>query len=131
VRNFRKGFFPGDFSSIEMESPKGSFKQYALRRYRLSEVRSFIITMSPFYTYSPSQGAIRTVYGPHKSTWPGLTFFVVGKRHHVRFLPENGDRDQQGNNNCYSGFVVDRDIVHPVHPDFYLQSHPGLKGSKF
>lgn len=73
--------------------------------------------------------AIRTVYGPHKSTWPGLTFFVVGKRHHVRFFPENGDRDQQGNNNCYSGFVVDRDIVHPVHPDFYLQSHPGLKGT--
>lgn len=68
-------------------------------------------------------------YGPDKKQWPSLTFIVVGKRHHIRFFPEYADRDPKGNDNLFSGFVVDRDIVHPVYHDFYLQSHPGLKGS--
>ncbi|RDB21330.1 Protein argonaute-2 [Hypsizygus marmoreus] len=61
---------------------------------------------------------------------PELTFIVVGKRHHFRFFPmDNTSADSRGNGNLYPGFVVDRDITHPVFQDFYLQSQPGLKGT--
>lgn len=53
-----------------------------------------------------------------------ITVVVVGKRHHVRFFPQNStDADRSGN--CPAGTVVDRDIVHPTEFDFYLQSHSG------
>ena len=38
------------------------------------------------------------------------------------------EADQTGN--CPSGLVVDREVVHSKYTDFYLQSQPGLKGSK-
>ncbi|EIW61996.1 argonaute-like protein [Trametes versicolor FP-101664 SS1] len=57
-----------------------------------------------------------------------ITVVVVGKRHHVRFFPQNStDADRSGN--CPAGTVVDRDIVHPTEFDFYLQSHSGLLGT--
>ncbi|KIJ32100.1 hypothetical protein M422DRAFT_36017 [Sphaerobolus stellatus SS14] len=59
---------------------------------------------------------------------PKLTFIVVGKRHHVRFFPQSpNDADNSGN--CLSGLIVDRDIVHPIEYDFYLQSQAGLLGT--
>ncbi|KAI0375597.1 argonaute-like protein [Pilatotrama ljubarskyi] len=57
-----------------------------------------------------------------------ITVIVVGKRHHVRFFPQNsGNADRSGN--CPAGTVVDKDIVHPTEFDFYLQSHSGLLGT--
>ena len=35
--------------------------------------------------------------------------------------------DKSGN--CFSGTVVDTEIVHSKNMDFYLLSHPGLQGS--
>jgi len=53
---------------------------------------------------------------------------VVGKRHHVRFFPQNPkDADRSGN--CPAGTVVDREVAHPTEFDFYLQSHAGLLGT--
>ncbi|EGN96087.1 hypothetical protein SERLA73DRAFT_185621 [Serpula lacrymans var. lacrymans S7.3] len=72
--------------------------------------------------------AISKVYGAARSTWPALTFIVVGKRHHIRFFPQPQDA-HTFSGNCQAGFVVDSDIVHPVHYDFYLQSHAGIKGT--
>ena len=67
---------------------------------------------------------------PAGKTPPTLTFIVVGKRHHVRFFPKsNHDADNSGN--CLPGLIVDRDIVHPIEYDFYLQSHAGLLGSRY
>ncbi|KAG6917905.1 hypothetical protein DXG01_000514 [Tephrocybe rancida] len=57
-----------------------------------------------------------------------ITIIVVGKRHHVRFFPQN-DRDGDRSGNCPAGTVVDRDIAHPTEFDFYLQSHGGLLGT--
>jgi eukaryotic translation initiation factor 2C len=69
--------------------------------------------------------------GPDKSRWPALNFIVVGKKHHVRFFPTEGGGggDSRGNYNMYPGFIVDGEVVHPVYPDFYLQSQAGLKGT--
>ncbi|KAG8747556.1 hypothetical protein FRC10_000692 [Ceratobasidium sp. 414] len=58
---------------------------------------------------------------------PSLTFVCVAKRHHVRFFAERSQQDRSGN--CPSGTVVDTQITHPAIWDFYLQSHPGLKGT--
>jgi len=69
-------------------------------------------------------------YGADKSSWPPLNFIIVGKKHHVRFFPESpNSRDDRGNGNIFPGFIVDSDVVHPVYPDFYLQSQAGLKGT--
>ncbi|TFY78817.1 hypothetical protein EWM64_g5198 [Hericium alpestre] len=58
---------------------------------------------------------------------PKITMIVVGKRHHVRFFPQQGQGDRS--DNCPAGTVVDRDVVNPVEFDFYLQSHGGLLGT--
>ena len=89
---------------------------------------------------------LQKLYGP-PGEWPSMAFIVVGKRHHFRFFPaDRNSEDEKGNGNLQAGFVVDTgepeatiqntpplsltpDIKHPVYPDFYLQSQPGLKGS--
>ncbi|KAF7793689.1 hypothetical protein EIP86_004805 [Pleurotus ostreatoroseus] len=59
---------------------------------------------------------------------PNITIIVVGKRHHVRFFPRQGNEaDKSGN--CKAGTVVDQEITHPLELDFYLQSHAGLLGT--
>ncbi|KAF8897601.1 argonaute-like protein [Infundibulicybe gibba] len=59
---------------------------------------------------------------------PKITIIIVGKRHHVRFFPQN-DRDADRSGNCQAGTVVDREVAHPTEFDFYLQSHGGLLGT--
>ncbi|CCA66578.1 related to argonaute-like protein-Laccaria bicolor [Serendipita indica DSM 11827] len=58
---------------------------------------------------------------------PKLTVVVVGKRHHVRFFPMQGQGDRSGN--CPAGLVVDSEVASPAEFDFYLQSHAGLLGT--
>ncbi|KAF8319797.1 Piwi-domain-containing protein [Clavulina sp. PMI_390] len=61
---------------------------------------------------------------------PKVTFIVVGKRHHIRFIAApDGDRDQNDKGNLKSGLVVDDQIVHPLYRDFYLQSQRPLMGT--
>ncbi|KAJ7459186.1 argonaute-like protein [Mycena galericulata] len=52
---------------------------------------------------------------------PKITILVVGKRHHVRFFPQN-ERDGDRSGNCRAGTVVDREVSHPTEFDFYLQA---------
>lgn len=62
---------------------------------------------------------------------PKLTYVICGKRHHVRFFP-NDDRDRSvvdKSKNFGSGLVVDDGVVHPVFRDFYLQSQKPLQGT--
>ncbi|KZT27684.1 Piwi-domain-containing protein [Neolentinus lepideus HHB14362 ss-1] len=73
------------------------------------------------------KAAIAKAYGPNMAGWPGLVFVIVGKRHHIRFFPEQRDADRTGN--CRSGLVVDQEIGHPTEFNYYLQSQPGLKGT--
>ncbi|KZT41885.1 Piwi-domain-containing protein [Sistotremastrum suecicum HHB10207 ss-3] len=59
---------------------------------------------------------------------PTFTYVVVGKRHHVRFFPQNG---QQGQKNAPAGFIVDNVISTPNTKikDWYLLSHNGRLGT--
>ncbi|XP_015905734.2 protein argonaute-4 [Parasteatoda tepidariorum] len=60
---------------------------------------------------------------------PAITFVVVQKRHHVRFRPEDFRDGARPEGNVPPGTVADTEIVHPLHRDFYLCSHLGLRGT--
>jgi eukaryotic translation initiation factor 2C len=74
--------------------------------------------------------AIDQFWVKHKlpSAKPCLTFIVVGKRHHIRFFPQDS-RDSDKSDNCHAGFIADNGLSSPMAHDFYLQSHGGLKGT--
>lgn len=56
---------------------------------------------------------------------PKFTVIIATKRHHIRFFPERGDK----NGNAYPGTLVDREVTHPFHYDFYLCSHSAIQGT--
>lgn len=58
---------------------------------------------------------------------PLITFISCQKRHHTRIFPVGHNADRSGN--CHAGTVVDSEIVHPEHYDFYILSHAGLQGT--
>ncbi|TFK69591.1 Piwi-domain-containing protein [Pluteus cervinus] len=59
-----------------------------------------------------------------------ITLIVVGKRHHIRFIPVNAQlTDDARRGNCSAGTVVDQGIGHPTEFDYYLLSHGALLGT--
>jgi eukaryotic translation initiation factor 2C len=58
-------------------------------------------------------------------TIPAFTVVIAGKRHHIRFFPEKGDR----NGNPLPGTLVETGCTHPFEFDFYLCSHVAIKGT--
>lgn len=55
-----------------------------------------------------------------------ITVIVATKRHHIRFFPgRSGDR----NANPLPGTVVEHEVTHPYHYDFYLCSHVAIQGT--
>ncbi|XP_077491688.1 protein argonaute-2-like [Amblyomma americanum] len=66
---------------------------------------------------------------PNETYEPALTFIVVQKRHHTRFMPAN-DRDGVGKcRNVPPGTTVDSVVTHPLDFDFFLCSHFGIQGT--
>ncbi|KAL5121167.1 Protein argonaute [Pleosporales sp. CAS-2024a] len=56
---------------------------------------------------------------------PKFTVVIAGKRHHVRFFPDQGDK----NGNPAPGTLVETGCTHPFEFDFYLCSHVAIKGT--
>ncbi|XP_077508736.1 protein argonaute-2-like [Amblyomma americanum] len=66
---------------------------------------------------------------PNETYEPAITFIVVQKRHHTRFMPAN-DRDGVGKcRNVPPGTTVDSVVTHPLDFDFFLCSHFGIQGT--
>ncbi|CAB4390624.1 unnamed protein product [Rhizophagus irregularis] len=64
----------------------------------------------------------------YRNSGPTLTFIILQKRHHTRFMPtEPREGDKLGN--CRPGTVVDRTILVEQEFDFFLQSHSSLQGT--
>ncbi|XP_035233835.1 protein argonaute-3-like [Stegodyphus dumicola] len=61
---------------------------------------------------------------------PGITFIVVQKRHHTRFMPEDSREGTGRMRNMPPGTTVDTTVTHPLNFDFFLCSHFGLQGMK-
>lgn len=57
-----------------------------------------------------------------------ITVIVATKRHHIRFFPLGSDGGDN-NKNPLPGTVVEHEITHPFHYDFYLCSHVALQGT--
>ncbi|KAF9781277.1 Piwi domain-containing protein [Thelephora terrestris] len=71
--------------------------------------------------------AIREVGRKVKLTKPPkLTFIIVGKRHHLKFFVQGRDSVDQPP----QGLVVDTEVISPLYPNFYLQSHAGMLGTR-
>lgn len=64
-----------------------------------------------------------------KDYQPGITFIVVQKRHHTRFMPEDDRRGVGRMRNIPPGTTVDTEVVNPLNFDFFLCSHFGLQGT--
>ncbi|OCH85312.1 Piwi-domain-containing protein [Obba rivulosa] len=61
---------------------------------------------------------------------PTVTYIVVGKRHHIRFFPRQGDQmNTSKSGNCQPGLVVDSEMTSPIYFDYFLQSQAGLQGT--
>ncbi|CAG8509207.1 16902_t:CDS:10 [Funneliformis caledonium] len=73
--------------------------------------------------------ALKEVFASiYRNSGPKLTFIIVQKRHHTRFMPtEPHDGDKLGN--CRPGTVVDTTILVQQGFDFYLQSHSSMQGT--
>ncbi|RIA92820.1 Piwi domain-containing protein [Glomus cerebriforme] len=73
--------------------------------------------------------ALKDVFASiYKNSGPKLTFIILQKRHHTRFMPtESRDGDRLGN--CRPGTVVDTTILVRQEFDFFLQSHSSLQGT--
>lgn len=56
-----------------------------------------------------------------------ISFFVVQKRHHIRLFPTDQRNSDDRNFNVQAGTIVDTDITHPTHIDFYLVSHASIQ----
>ncbi|KAJ4348243.1 Protein argonaute [Didymosphaeria variabile] len=56
---------------------------------------------------------------------PTFCVMIAGKRHHIRFFPDQGDR----NKNPLPGTLVESGCTHPHEFDFYLCSHVAIKGT--
>ncbi|XP_077510193.1 protein argonaute-2-like [Amblyomma americanum] len=83
-----------------------------VRNYEVSAIRLACKELSPNETYEPA-----------------ITFIVVQKRHHTRFMPAN-DRDGVGKcRNVPPGTTVDSVVTHPLDFDFFLCSHFGIQGT--
>jgi len=60
---------------------------------------------------------------------PKITYIIVLKRHHTRFLPSNEkDRDFKSEN-AKPGLIVDQGINSNFYSDFYLCAHRGALGT--
>ncbi|KUI56371.1 Protein argonaute [Cytospora mali] len=57
-----------------------------------------------------------------------ITVIVATKRHHIRFFPMGPDGGDN-NKNPYPGMVIEHEITHPFHYDFYLCSHVAIQGT--
>lgn len=76
---------------------------------------------------SAIRDACREMSGPTAPYKPPITFIVVQKRHHVRLFPTRDCDSDDKNRNVKAGTIVDTEITHPSHIDFYLVSHASIQ----
>ncbi|KAI1371293.1 Piwi-domain-containing protein [Hypoxylon crocopeplum] len=73
---------------------------------------------------------MRRIFQESGSGSPKFTVVIATKRHHVRFFPKANDKfSADRNGNPLPGTVVEKDVTHPQHFDFYLCSHAAIQGT--
>jgi len=72
-------------------------------------------------------GGIRDAYKNKYKSDIEITCLIVQKRHHVRLFPTSSKDTDDKNGNVKAGTIVDSEITHPNHFDFYLVSHASIQ----
>ncbi|RWA07022.1 hypothetical protein EKO27_g8075 [Xylaria grammica] len=73
---------------------------------------------------------IRRIFRECNASNPKITVIIATKRHHIRFFPKPGDHATGDKNaNPLPGTLVERDVTHPHHFDFYMCSHVAIQGT--
>lgn len=73
---------------------------------------------------------MKNAFDKEKIRFPQITVIIATKRHHVRFFPRPNDKATgDRNGNPLPGTLVERDVTHPKHYDFYLCSHVAIQGT--
>ena len=67
---------------------------------------------------------LRTLNPKHNTK---ITAVICSKRHHIRFFPDKGQGDRNGNPK--PGTLVETGCTHPTEYDFYLCAHSAIKGT--
>ncbi|KAK1541438.1 piwi domain-containing protein [Colletotrichum paranaense] len=75
------------------------------------------------YEVGTMKNIIKNIYPTAKQ--PKWTVIVATKRHHIRFFPQNGDK----NGNPLPGTVLEKEVCHPFWWDFYMCSHVAIQGT--
>lgn len=70
---------------------------------------------------------LRNCFRTVANVQPNITVIVATKRHNIRFFPQQKDGDKNGN--ALPGTLVEREVTHPFHYDFYLCSHVAIQGT--
>jgi eukaryotic translation initiation factor 2C len=75
-----------------------------------------------------------SVHLPADTPLPKITLLVVGKRHHIRFLPDKKpDKyvvgDKKLDRSLPAGLIIDHTVVNAHQFSFYLQSHESPQGT--
>ena len=70
---------------------------------------------------------MKTYFGQLGGKMPKFTVVIAGKRHHIRFFPDAGKGDRNGN--PLPGTLVESGCTHPFEFDFYMCSHVAIKGT--
>lgn len=70
---------------------------------------------------------IRKIFRERCGQVPKFTVIIATKRHHIRFFPDGSSGDRNGN--PLPGTVVEKEVTHPFHYDFYLCSHVAIQGT--
>ncbi len=71
--------------------------------------------------------AIRDVFSENGWGKANITCIIATKRHHIRFFPDKAFSDRNGN--PLPGTLVEHEVTHPWHYDFYLCSHVAIQGT--
>jgi eukaryotic translation initiation factor 2C len=109
-----------------------------VQRYQAAmEKRKVAPTRLIFYRDGVSEGQFAQVLADelpkikaacrNNNIQPKITLIVVGKRHHIRMIPQGSDGDKTGN--APAGTTIDRGLGHPVENDYYQLTHGGLLGT--
>lgn len=121
-----------DLKEMVKELLKAFYQETRQKPFRIIFYRDGVSEGQFGYVRDQELSAIRSAcleLSPDGSYKPPVTFIVVQKRHHTRFMPAN-DREGVGRaKNIPPGTTVDTVVTHPVDFDFFLCSHAGIQGT--
>jgi len=113
----------GEFSSAWKNLPD----VLIIYREGLSEGGFLIADAEQNYFHTELESILKGCRDIRPDYQPKIVFIVVSKRNKTFFVAGPDAGDEKGN--CQSGVVIDTDVVSPRLNEFFLISHPGLKGT--